>query len=169
MSYLTNPYRYAVTATTCSQTETNETQTLGQDAGAGRLAVGNRCMSTYNCLGETIGSVIFNLKWSGSGTTSNTIHCRVFDEDDALKVTMGSITLGNVPTSLSNVTFNSPDVSYVLSNQDRIVIEYDYAGSDLSYSRYNATVPSLNFAIISDGGTTYEYDSSICVYMIFST
>ena len=167
MSYLTNPYRFGVVGTICSQTETDETQTLGQDAGGGRLAIGNRCVSGYDCLGETIGSVIFNLKWSGSGTTSNTIYCRVYDSSDVLKVTMGSITLGNVPTTLGNVTFDSPDASYDLAVNDRIVIEYNYAGSDLSYSKENSAVTGLNFAIEEPAG--WEYSTGKCTYMIFST
>ena len=165
-NFIIDPFRF-VTATTCSQTDTDETQTLGQDAGGGRLAVGNRCVSGYDCIGETIGSVIFNLKWSGSGTTSNTIYCRVYNSSDVLKVTMGSITLGNVPTTLGNVTFDSPDVSYALAENDRIVIEYNYSGSDLSYSKENSTVTGLNFALQESGGG-WVYDLIKCSYMIFS-
>jgi|TARA_R110002051_G_scaffold110476_2_gene183034 hypothetical protein len=166
-NFLINSYTSSATAT-CSQTATDETQTLGQSAGAGRLAVGNRCITGYACIGETIGSVIFNLKWSGSGTSSNTIYCRVFDSSNVLKVTMGSITLGNVPTTIGNVTFDSPDGSYDLAVNDRIVIEYDYSGSDLSYSKENSSVTGLDLAIISDGGTTYEYVTTACAYMILS-
>jgi len=162
---LFNPYRF-VTATTCSQTETDETQTLGQDAGGGRLAVGNKCVSGYDCIGETIGSVIFNLKWSGSGTTSNTIYCRVYNSSDVLKVTMGSITLGNIPTTIGNVTFDSPDASYTLAENDRIIIQYNYAGSDLSYSKNNATVTGLQFALEEPSG--WVFDPIKCSYMIFS-
>ena len=164
-NFVVNPYQF-VTATTCSQTDTDETQTLGQDAGGGRIGVGNRCVTGYDCLGETIGSVIFNLKLSGSGTTSNTIYCRVYDSSNVLKVTMGSITLGNIPTTLGNVTFDSPDASYDLALNDRIVIEYDYSGSDLSYSKNNATVTGLNFAIEEPSGWSYSTDK--CAYMIFS-
>jgi len=164
-NFLINPYRFGAGATTCSQTETDETQTLGQGAGS-RTAVGNRCVSGYDCIGETIGSVIFNLKWSGSGTTSNTIYCRVYDSSDVLKLTVGSITLGNIPTTIGNVTFDSPDASYDLAENDRIIIEYDYTGSDLSYSKENSAVTGLNLAIKNPN---WQYITTACAYMILST
>jgi len=56
---------------------------------------------------------------------------------------------------------------YDLAENDRIIIQYNYAGSDLSYSKNNATVTGLNFALEEPGG--WDYTTDKCSYMIFSS
>jgi hypothetical protein len=151
----------------CTQNLSDETQSLGQGAGAGRIASGVRAESTYACNGQNVDSVKVMLQRNGSAN-SNTIYCRVYNSADVLKCTVGSIVQSSLQDGvLEEITFDSPDTTYALTNQDRIIIQYDYGGSGISYRKYNSAVTGLNFCVEETGGG-FSFDSGKCAYIILN-
>jgi len=151
----------------CTQNLSDETQSLGQSAGAGRIAIGVRVSTGYTCLAQNVDSVKVMLQRNGAGN-SNVIYCRVYNNAGVLKCTVGSIVQSSLQDGvLEEINFSSPDTTYALSDQDRIVIQYDYSGSGISYRKWNSSVTYLEFAI-EETGAGYSFDSGKCTYIILN-
>jgi len=117
MSYLTNPYRYAVSGFEC-QEATGDNFGLGGGGGI-NTQVGVRVLSGNSAIGKTVTEIKFYMgKIYGSPT--GTINLAVYNGGVDQSAGGSSMDASTLPSSFELITFT---MSYTVAENDDIVIE----------------------------------------------
>ena len=168
-NFVIDPYRFVSGGGSCEQTVVSGQVLFGVAQYGSRIGI--EISTGFACIGGAIESVVFNFKKEGSPT--GTVYARVYNSSNVLKCTLGSFDVSTTSTSLTNYTFDSPDVSYVLTDGDFICLEYGTAtGSgylmfsvsvgtavaNVAYALY-APVASPEWSTDSDDSCYYQIES----------
>ena len=123
----------------------------------------------FSCLGETVSSMIFLLKKTGSPT--GTAYVKVWNSSNVEQITLGSIDISTIDaTTQTEYTFDSPSGAHTLANGDIIGFQSDngdasnYIGLAVNNSLSNtgeaqADYPSGSWRFISGRNAYWKLNS----------
>jgi len=135
MSYLTNPYRYAVTGgvwyDTLTATATENSISSGANLYRGECAV----TSDSTMIGKKITIAIVPMK-IGVGTLTGNVTFGIFNSSGVLQETTGIIAANTITASKANYTFTGSGGSYAIQEGDFIMAGYTTEGGGLIVNVY---------------------------------
>ena len=128
-NFVVDPYRFVVSEP-CQETTITEHRQRYTAYGNG-WAGGVQFKNEHCTVGDLATNVTFNLLRIGSPT--GTAYARVYSDTGGggtIRCTLGSIDVSTISTSATDYTFNSPDTSYTVVNNDIFAIYFN--GGDAS-------------------------------------
>jgi len=136
MSYLVNPYRYAIPRTVWYDTLSYGGATSDESINAigGALKRGEAPINSSSAMiGEEVGQVIIPIKHAGAALTGTvTLNMRLLADDSLLKE-IDTLDASTITDSYVNYTFTSSDTNYTMIEDSTLSLECSWSASSSEY------------------------------------